>query len=234
MIKITILTLFPEFINSIREYGVLGKAINKGIINLEVYDIRDFSEDKHKRVDDEIYGGGAGMLMTPQPIFDSLKFVSTKESKILYMSPQGAILTQKKCMELSNEKHLVILCGHYEGIDSRIVNNYIDEEISIGDYVVTGGEIPSLVLIDSVCRMIDGVLGNSKSAITDSHYNGLLQYDVYTRPRIFNNLKVPDVLFSGNHKEIEEWKKQSSIKNTKIKRPDLIKKYEEEKEDSPY
>ena len=225
MTKITILTLFPDFINSIKNYGVLGKAIEKGIFELEVLNIRDFSKDKHNKVDDEIDGGGAGMLMAVQPVFDAINFSKTDTSKVIFLSPQGEVLTQKKCKELSNIEHLILLCGHYEGIDSRVINNYVDEEISVGDYVVTGGEIPALLLMDAVCRMIDGVLGNSESAITDSHYNNLLQYDVFTRPRNFNGLEVPDVLLSGNHKEIEKWRIESSIKNTKEKRPDLYEKY---------
>lgn len=229
MIKITILTLFPNFINSIREYGVLGKAIENKIIELEVINIRDFSNDKHNKVDDEIFGGGAGMLMTPQPVFDSISFSKKENSKVIYLSPQGKVLTQEKCKELSKNEHLIFLCGHYEGIDSRIVNNFVDEEISVGDYVVTGGEIPALLLMDSVCRMVDGVLGNSDSARTDSHYNVLLQYDVFTRPRVFKGLKVPDVLLSGNHKNIEKWKEESSIENTKKKRPDLYDKYKTNK-----
>lgn len=225
MTKITILTLFPDFINSIKNYGVLGKAIEKRIFELEVLNIRDFSKDKHNKVDDEIYGGGAGMLMAVQPVFDAINFSKTEASKVIFLSPQGEVLTQRKCKELSNIEHLILLCGHYEGIDSRVINNYVDEEISVGDYVVTGGEIPALLLMDAVCRMIDGVLGNSESAISDSHYNNLLQYDVFTRPRNFNGLEVPDVLLSGNHKEIEKWRIESSIKNTKEKRPDLYEKY---------
>lgn len=225
MIKITILTLFPEFIDSIRNYGVLGKAIEKGIIELEVLNIRDFSKDKHNKVDDEIYGGGAGMLMAVQPVFDAINFSKKDNSKVLFLSPQGEVLTQNKCKELSKNEHLIFLCGHYEGIDSRIVNNFVDEEISVGDYVVTGGEIPAMLLMDAVCRMVDGVLGNSESAPTDSHYNSLLQYDVFTRPRDFNGLKVPEVLLGGNHKEIEKWREKSSLENTKKKRPDLYEKY---------
>lgn len=229
MIKITILTLFPDFINSIRNYGILGKAINKKIIELEVLNIRDFSKDKHNRVDDEMFGDGAGMLMTPQPVFDAISFAKKENSKVIYLSPQGNVLTQEKCKQLSKNTHLIFLCGHYEGIDSRIVNNFVDEEISIGDYVVTGGEIPALILMDSVCRMIDGVLGNSDSARTDSHYNLLLEHDVFTRPREFKGLLVPDVLLSGNHKNIEKWKIDSSIENTKKKRPDLYEKYKKNK-----
>lgn len=229
MIKVTVLTLFPEFINSIKNYGVLSKAIEKKIIDLEVLNIRDFSKDKHKKVDDGIFGGGAGMLMKIEPVFDAISFCKRENSKVIYLSPQGKVLTQEKCKELSKDKHLILLCGHYEGIDSRIVNNFVDEEISVGDYVLTGGELPALLLIDAVSRMIDGVLGNSESAKTDSHYDLLLEYDVFTRPRSFKGLDVPEVLLSGNHKKIEEWRKNSSLENTKKKRPDLYEKYKKNK-----
>lgn len=228
MIKITVLTLFPKFIESILDYSVIGNSIKNSIVKLDVVDIRDFSLNKHKKVDDEIFGGGAGMLMTAQPIYDAIKSVKDNDSKVIYMSPQGKVLNQEMCKELSKERHIILLCGHYEGIDSRIVNNYVDFELSVGDYVLSGGEIPALIVIDSVCRLIEDVLGNKDSAVTDSHYNEfLLQYDVFTRPREFNGIEVPEVLFSGNHKKIEEWKKNSSIENTKNKRPDLYSKFVE-------
>lgn len=225
MIKITVLTLFPEFINSLREYGVIGRAVRENLINLEVVNIRDYSNNRNNKVDDEVYGGGAGMLMNIQPIDDAIKATKSENSKVIFMSPQGSKLTQEKCINLSKEKHLILLCGHYEGVDSRVVNYLVDEEISIGDYVLTGGEIPAMVLVDSVSRLMEGVLGSDDSPRTDSHYNILLQHDVFTRPRDYNGLKVPEVLFSGNHKEIEKWKLSSSIKNTKEKRPDLYDKY---------
>ncbi|MCI5997767.1 MAG: tRNA (guanosine(37)-N1)-methyltransferase TrmD [Peptoniphilaceae bacterium] len=224
MIKITILTLFPEFIKSVEKYGVLGRAIENNIVELEILNIRDFSLDKHKKVDDEQFGGGAGMLMTPQPVFDAIEHSKSENSKVIYLSPQGSVLNQDKCKELSKNSHLILLCGHYEGVDSRIINNFVDEEISVGDYVVTGGEIPALLLMDAVCRMVDGVLGNSESATTDSHYDSLLQYDVFTRPRNFKNIEVPEVLLSGNHEKIKKWREESSLINTKNKRPDLYDK----------
>lgn len=224
MIKITILTLFPEFIKSVEKYGVLGRAIENDIVELEILNIRDFSLDKHKKVDDEQFGGGAGMLMTPQPVFDAIEYSKSENSKVIYLSPQGSVLNQDKCKELSKNSHLILLCGHYEGIDSRIINNFVDEEISVGDYVVTGGEIPALLLMDAVCRMVHGVLGNSESATTDSHYDSLLQYDVFTRPRNFKNIEVPEVLLSGNHEKIKKWREESSLINTKNKRPDLYDK----------
>ncbi|QQK07311.1 tRNA (guanosine(37)-N1)-methyltransferase TrmD [Miniphocaeibacter halophilus] len=223
--KFKVLTLFPEFINSLNSYGVIGRAIEQEKIELIVKNIRDYSKDKHNRVDDEIYGGGAGMLMTPQPVYDSIMDVKTENSIVIYMSPQGRVLNQNICKELLNYEDIILLCGHYEGIDSRIVDNYVDMELSIGDFVMTGGELAAMVVIDSVSRLVDGVLGNEESVVTDSHYNLLLQNNVYTRPREFNGLKVPEVLFSGNHKEIEKWKHESSLKNTKEKRPDIYEKY---------
>lgn len=165
------------------------------------------------------------MLMTMQPVVDAIESVKTEKSKIIFLSPQGSVLNQGMAIDLSKEEHLILLCGHYEGIDSRVVNNYVDYEISIGDYVLTGGEIPAMVLIDTVTRLIDDVLGNDESYKTDSHYNILLQHDHFTRPREYLGLKVPEVLFSGNHKLIEEWQKNNSIENTKRKRPDLYEKY---------
>ncbi|MDO4778886.1 MAG: tRNA (guanosine(37)-N1)-methyltransferase TrmD [Tissierellia bacterium] len=223
--KIDVLTLFPEAFEYIRSYGVIGKALEKKILEIETVNIRDFSQNKHKKVDDEVYGGEAGMLMTPQPVVDCIESVKKENSKVIFLSPQGQIFNQKIANELAKQEHLILLCGHYEGIDSRVTENYVDMEISIGDYVLTGGEIPAMVLIDSIGRLVDNVLGNQESYTTDSHYNILLQHNHYTRPREFRGLEVPEVLFSGNHKLIENWKKESSIKNTKEKRPDLYEKY---------
>lgn len=223
--KIDILTLFPRAFKFLDEYGVIGKAIQNNIIEVNKIDIREFSTNKHKNVDDEVYGGSAGMLMTCQPVIDAIESVKTDDSIVIFLSPQGSVLNQKMAIDLSEKKHLILLCGHYEGIDSRVINNYVDMEISIGDYVLTGGEIPAMVLIDSVTRLIDNVLGNDDSYKTDSHYNILLQHDHFTRPREFRGLKVPEVLFSGNHKLIKEWQINNSIENTKNKRPDLYAKY---------
>lgn len=223
--KIDVLTLFPEIFDFIKSYGVIGKAFDKSLLEINTTNIRDFSLNKHKKVDDEVFGGDAGMLMTPQPVVDAIESVKKEGSKVIFLSPQGEVFNQKLANELSNENHLILLCGHYEGIDSRVIDNYVDKEISIGDYVLTGGEIPAMVLIDSISRLVDNVIGNSESYKTDSHYNILLQHNHYTRPRDFRGLLVPEVLFSGNHKLIEDWKKNSSIENTKNKRPDLYKKY---------
>ncbi|MDO5018531.1 MAG: tRNA (guanosine(37)-N1)-methyltransferase TrmD [Lagierella massiliensis] len=223
--KFNILTLFPDFFDVLNNYGVIGKGIDKKIIEINKVNIRDFTIDKHKRVDDELFGGGAGMLMTPQPLYDSIKSVRKTGVPVIYLSPQGRVLNQKLCNELSNLEEITLICGHYEGIDSRIVDEYVDMEVSIGDYCLSGGEVGALVLIDAISRLIKGVLGNEESPITDSHYNNLLQHNIYTRPRDFKGLKVPEVLFSGNHKLIEEWKEKSALENTKNKRPDLYKKY---------
>lgn len=230
--RFDVLTLFPEFIDGMNEYGVIGRGIKNGIIELNAVNIRDYSVDKHRRVDDIIYGGGAGMLMTPQPIADTLKSLDKREGPVIYLSPQGEVLTQDLCKELALEKQLILLCGHYEGIDARILHQEVDKEISIGDYVLTGGELGAMVLIDAVSRMVPNVLGNVESARSDSHFNTLLQYDSYTRPREYNGEAVPQVLLDGNHKEIDKWRLQNAIENTKRKRPDLYEKYLQEKIDS--
>ncbi len=223
--KFNILTLFPDFFHVLKDYGVIGRGIDKKLIEVNTVNIRDFSTDKHKKVDDELFGGGAGMLMTPQPLYDSLQSVKRPGVPIIYLSPQGQVLDQDLCNELSILPEITLLCGHYEGIDSRITDEFVDMEISIGDYCLSGGEIGALVLVDSISRLVKGVLGNEESPLTDSHYNHLLQHNVYTRPRDFMGLKVPQVLFSGNHKLIEEWKEKSALENTRKKRPDLYKKY---------
>lgn len=223
--KIDVLTIFPNSFDFIYEYSVIGKAIKNGHFELNVVDIRNFSLDKHKKVDDEVYGGQAGMLMTMQPVVDAIKSVKTDDSLVIFLSPQGRVFNHGIAMDLSLKSHLILLCGHYEGIDSRVVNNYIDMELSIGDYVLTGGEIPAMAVIDSVTRLTDNVLGNEESFKTDSHFNLLLQHDHFTRPREYEGHKVPEVLLSGNHAKIRQWQLQNSIENTKRKRPDLYEKY---------
>lgn len=220
--KIDILTLFPEFFNNLNGFSIIGRAIENNIIQINKVNIRDFSKDKHKRVDDYPFGGGPGMVMKIEPIFDAINSVKNKDGKVIYLSPQGKKLDQNLANCLSKEKHLVLLCGHYEGIDNRIIDNYIDEEISIGDYVLTGGEIPALVLIDAITRLIPGCLSSEQSFSDESHYDGWLEYPQYTRPREFNGLGVPEILFSGNHKKISDWRKYQGIKTTFEKRPDLI------------
>jgi len=219
---IDILTLFPEFFDNLYNYSIIGRAIDNNRVNIKSTNIRDFSKDKHKKVDDYPFGGGPGMVMMPGPIYDAINHVKTKDSKIIYLSPQGKPLNQNIANSLAKEKHLVLLCGHYEGIDNRIIENYIDMEISIGDYVLTGGEIPALVLIDCITRLLPNVLSSEESFMDESHYGGLLEYPQYTRPREFNGHSVPDVLLSGNHKEIANWREKESIRVTFEKRPDLI------------
>ena len=222
--KITVLTLFPKMFEALNE-SLIGKAIDKNLIELEVVNFRDFSKNKHKKVDDYAFSGGAGMVLTPQPIYDALQSVITKDSYVVYMSPKGTPLTQNKVKQISNDiKHLVIICGHYEGIDERIITLCVNEQISVGDFVLTGGEIPAMALIDSVSRYVEGVLHNADSTEDESFSDGLLEYPQYTRPQEFMGIKVPSVLISGNHKEIEKWKQEQKIIETKKYRPDLLKK----------
>jgi len=222
--KFSVLTLFPEMLAALGE-SIIGRAINKGIIETEYINIRDFSTDKHRRVDDYPYGAGGGMVMQPQPIYDAYKSVAgERKPHVIYMSPQGKTLTQNKARELAKYEHLVILCGHYEGVDERILEEIVDEEVSIGDYVLTGGELPAMVVIDCVSRMIEGVLDSEETASVESHYNGLLEYPQYTRPPHFMGREVPEILLSGHHANIEKWRREQSILRTAKKRPDLIEK----------
>jgi tRNA (guanine37-N1)-methyltransferase len=213
--------------------SLIGRASKKKIIDINVIDIRSFSKDKHKKVDDRPFGGGVGMVMKAEPLYDAIKSVGVKKKNsfykkpytkpyVIYMSPQGKTLNNEIVKNFAKFKHLVLVCGHYEGIDERIMS-YIDEELSIGDYVLTGGEIPAMVLIDSVARMLPGVVKEKFSVTNDSFYNGLLDYAHYTRPAVFKGHKVPDVLLSGNHKKIEDWRQKEAYKRTKKKRPDLLK-----------
>ncbi|SHH25222.1 tRNA (guanine37-N1)-methyltransferase [Anaerosphaera aminiphila DSM 21120] len=220
--KFSILTLFPEFFDCLNNYSIIGRAIKEAKIELETVNIRDFSQNKHGQVDDYSYGGGPGMVMQVGPIYRAIESVKKNNSKVVYLSPKGRVLTQKKLIEYSNLEHLILLNGHYEGIDNRVVENYIDEEISIGDYVLTGAEIPSMVLIDGIARLIPGVLSSEESYSLESHYNGLLEYPQYTRPKEFNGLEVPDVLLSGDHKKIEQYRICQAIRTTLENRPDLI------------
>jgi tRNA (guanine37-N1)-methyltransferase len=222
--RIDVLTLFPEFFEVLKNWSIIGRALEQGIFSLNTINIRDFSKDKHKRVDDYPFGGGPGMVMKPEPIYDAITSVKTDKSLVVYLSPQGKVLNQQLAKELSKESHLILLCGHYEGIDNRIIENYIDMEVSIGDYVLTGGEIPAMVLIDCVVRLLPGTLSSEESYMDESHYDGLLEYPQYTRPRVFNGLAVPEILLSGDHEKIKEWRKYQALKNTFLKRPDLLEK----------
>ncbi|MEG2011677.1 MAG: tRNA (guanosine(37)-N1)-methyltransferase TrmD [Anaerovoracaceae bacterium] len=229
--KIDILTLFPEMFVAVTESSMLGRAVEKEILNINLINIRDFSNDKHNKVDDTPFGGGVGMVMSADPIFGALNSIKAKGKKILYMSPRGKILDQEKIMKLSQEEEMIILCGHYEGVDQRVLDYWNMEEVSIGDYVLTGGELPAMVLIDSVARLVPEVLGANESALEESIYSGLLEYPQYTKPREYQGLNVPEVLFNGNHKLIGLWKYEKSLELTKRVRPDLFKKYLDEKKD---
>jgi len=221
-----ILTLFPEMFDGVLNSSMLGRAADKGILEFNAVNIRDFADNKHNRVDDAPYGGGRGMVMQAPPIYSAFKSIEEKRGAkphLIYMSPKGKVLTQKDAIRLSEMQNIAILCGHYEGIDQRIIDEIVDEEISIGDYVLTGGELPAMVLIDTISRMIDGVLSNEDSFTDESHFNGLLEYPHYTRPPEFHGMTVPDVLLSGNHAEIEKWRKKKSLEVTQKYRPDLLK-----------
>ncbi len=213
--------MFPNSFEPLKE-SIIGRATKANKLDLNIINIRDFSKDKHHKCDDTPFGGGEGMVMTPQPLFDSIKSVQKKDSHIIYLSPKGRMLTQSVVEELSQKKHLVLVCGHYEGIDQRVIDHFSCDEISIGDYVLTGGELPAMVLIDSVARLLDGVLGNENSYKNESFSSSLLEFPQYTKPAEFEGLKVPEVLLNGNHKEIEKWREKESIKITKQRRPELI------------
>lgn len=218
--KFSILTLFPEMFNGIKQ-SIIGRAIENDLIEINLIDIRNFSKDKHKKVDDTPYGGGAGMVMKPDVVYDAYKSIKSDNAKVIYMSPKGKTLNQEKVKELAKEEHIILLCGHYEGIDQRVLDEIVDEEISIGDYVLTGGEIPAMVLIDSVSRYVDGVI-TKESVEEESFSNGLLEYPQYTRPEIFLNKKVPEVLLSGHHENIKKWRDEEALRITKQNRPDLL------------
>ena len=247
-----VLTLFPEMFDILNE-SIIGRAKEKGLINVNLINIRDFSKNKHKKVDDTPYGGGAGMVIQPDVVYDAYKSVisnikdvmnvtnlkkiektenveKSTRTRVIYMTPQGKKLDQKKVEELSKQEHLILLCGHYEGIDQRVLDSIVDEEISIGDYVLTGGELPAMVLIDSVSRYVEGVLKDG-STTEESFSQGLLEYPQYTRPEIFEGQQVPEVLRSGNHQMIDKWRREQSLKRTLEKRPDLLEKVDLSDED---
>ncbi|MBS5864518.1 MAG: tRNA (guanosine(37)-N1)-methyltransferase TrmD [Clostridium sp.] len=222
--KFNVLTLFPEMFSALDE-SIIGRGKEKGLIDINLINIRDFSKNKHKKVDDTPYGGGAGMVMEPTVVYDAYCSVKEPNAKVIYMSPQGKTLNQQMVQDLAKEENIILLCGHYEGIDQRVIDEIVDEEISIGDYVLTGGELPAMVLIDSVSRYVEGVL-KEDSIQEESFTNGLLEYPQYTRPEIFLGKRVPEVLLSGHHENIKEWRRNQSIINTYLKRPDLLKEIE--------
>ena len=223
--KFSVLTLFPDMFSPLKQ-SIIGKAIEDKKIELNLINIRDFSKDKHKKVDDTPYGGGAGMVMKADVVYDAYEHIKDEKAKVISLSPQGKTLNQNKVKELATEEHIILLCGHYEGIDQRVIDEIVDEEISIGDYVLTGGELPAMVLIDSVSRYVEGVL--SKDSIKEESFtNNLLEYPQYTRPEIFHGIKVPEVLLSGHHENIKKWREEQSLKNTLQKRPNLLKRKED-------
>ena len=221
--KIDILTLFPDMFKGVFDESIIKRAINDKKVEINFYNFRDFTNDPHNKVDDTPYGGGCGMVLSCQPIFDCVESIRTEESKVILLTPSGVQYRQKLAYDLSKEKHLIIICGHYEGFDERICT-LADYEISIGDYVLTGGEIPAMVLVDSIVRLLPGVI-NERSHIEDSfNENYLLDYPVYTKPRVYRGMEVPEVLLSGDHKKIDEYRYQESLNRTKLRRPDLLNK----------
>lgn len=228
--KISVLTLFPNMFNIFNE-SIIGKARERSLIELDIINMRDFTKNKHKKVDDYPYGGGAGMVISPQPVVDSIRFAKeSNNGKVIFLGPRGVTFNQNIAKELSREENLIFVCGHYEGIDERAYK-YFDMEISLGDFVLTGGEMASIPVIDSVCRLIPGVLGKEESFMEESFYDGTLEYPQYTRPEEFEGEKVPDILLSGHHENIRKWRRKQSLLITKEKRPDLFKTLELNKED---
>ena len=230
--KFDVLTLFPEMFEPIKQ-SIIGKAEEKKLIDINLINIRDFSKNKHKKVDDTPYGGGAGMVMQADVVYDAYNSIKDENAKVIYLTPQGKVLNQKKVEELSKQEHLILLCGHYEGIDQRVIDKIVEEEISIGDYVLTGGELPAMVLIDSVSRYVDGVLSEGSTS-EESFSQGILEYPQYTRPETFEGVKVPEILLSGHHENINKWRRCEALKNTYLKRPDLLKNVELSEEDKAY
>lgn len=224
--KFHILTLFPEQFVGFMETSIIGKAVEKNVIAIDTIQIRDFSEDKHRKVDDYPFGGGAGMVMAVQPLRDALRSIKrAQNSRVVYMTPRGATLNHEKVVELAKLDELILVCGHYEGVDQRFIDTYVDEELSIGDYVLTGGELAAMVVVDSVSRMVESVLNNHASAEEESFAMDLLEYPQYTRPSEIDGALVPEVLMSGHHGEIAKWRFEQSILITKSRRPDLFEKY---------
>lgn len=235
--KISILTLFPEMCNAYLSESIIGRARSAGKVQIECVDIRDYTKDKHRRVDDTPYGGGMGMIMQVDPVYNCFQAICEKDSTVphlIYLTPQGKTLTQKRVVELSKLDNIALLCGHYEGIDERVIEELQPEEISVGDYVLTGGELPALILADSVSRMLPGVLSNDECFEEESHFNSLLEYPQYTRPYEWRGRKVPDVLLTGHHANVDKWRREQSLKRTAERRPDMLEKADLTKEDIKY
>ena len=232
--RISILTLFPEMCKTVLTSSIIGRALNSGKVEIDCTNIRDFANNKHNKVDDTPYGGGMGMIMSAEPIYNAYKSLCGEgENKpyLIYMSPKGATFTQQKAVELSQKNHIVLLCGHYEGVDQRVIDEIVDEEISIGDYVLTGGELPALVVADAVCRMLPGVLSDDVCFTEESHFSGLLEYPQYTKPAVWRNREVPEVLLSGHHANITKWRRRKALEITLERRPYILKSAELDKQD---
>lgn len=235
--KFHVLTLFPDMVRNGLETSITGRAIDRGTIDLNVVNIRDFSHDKHRHVDDYPYGGGAGMVMQPDPIYEAWTHVTEgmdQKPRVIYLTPQGRVFRQDMARELAHEEELIFLCGHYEGVDERVLDEIVTDQVSIGDYVLTGGELAAMVMIDAISRMVPGVLTNEESGTYESFYNNLLEYPQYTRPPVFRGREVPEVLLSGHHARIEEWRRRQSLERTLGHRPDLLKDADLSREDISY
>lgn len=235
--KISILTLFPEMCNAYLSESIIGRARSAGKVQIECVDIRDYTKDKHRRVDDTPYGGGMGMIMQVDPIYDCFQAICEKNGTVphlIYLTPQGKTLTQKRVVELSKLDNIALLCGHYEGIDERVIEELQPEEISVGDYVLTGGELPALILADSISRMLPGVLSNDECFEEESHFNSLLEYPQFTRPYEWHGRKVPDVLLTGHHANVDKWRREQSLKRTAERRPDMLQNAELTEKDKKF
>lgn len=235
--RIDILTLFPDMCNAVLNESIIGRARKAGKVEINCIDIRDYTLDKHRRVDDKPYGGGMGMIMAPQPIYDCFQSLCSEtgdKPHLIYLTPQGRTLTQERVKELARLEHIALLCGHYEGIDERVIEELQPEEISVGDYVLTGGELPALIVADSVSRMLPGVLSDDECFEEESHYNSLLEYPQYTHPAQWNGREVPEVLLSGHHANVEKWRREKSLERTLERRPDMLKNAELTKKDREF
>ena len=240
--KIDILTLFPKMFEGPLGESIIGRAVSRGVVRIEVHDLREFTRDRHRQADDRPYGGGPGMVMKPEPVFEAVEYLTgraasslrDRQMRVILMSPQGKPFTQEKAKELAERRHLIFICGHYEGIDERVGEKLVAEEISIGDYVLTGGELASMVVVDAVVRLLPGALGAKESAEKDSFSEKLLDHPHYTRPVVYRKMKVPGVLLSGNHGEIERWRRREALRRTFLKRPDLIENAELTREDKEF
>jgi len=222
-LRIDIITLFPKIFFGPFDESIIARARKQGLVEINTINLRDFASDKRGTVDDKPYGGGPGMLMKPEPVFDAVESIKTEDSLVILTSPKGEVFNQKLARELSQEKHLIVRCGHYEGVDERVKLGLVDKEISIGDYVLTSGNLPAMVMTDAIVRLLPGVLGSPESEVEESFSEGLLEYPQYTRPPVFRGMEVPEILFSGHHEEIARWRKQESERKTIERRPDLIK-----------